>query len=360
MSYHNTPHRNTPHHNTPHHNIIVIGASAGGVETLSHLVKNLPSDLAAAIFIVVHFPTYATSVLPAILNRAGSLSASHPVDRQKIHLNHIYVAPPNYHMVIEQDCIRLIHGPRENGHRPAIDPLFRSAAKAYQQQVIGVVLSGALDDGTTGLAMVKQRGGIAIVQDPQDALFDGMPKSAIAHVPVDYVLPIPELADTLVNLVQDEIETGALVMEDDLEQDAEIVKQDKLSLERGERQGEPSMLTCPDCGGVLWELGNGNLIRYRCHVGHTYTVDSLAAEQSEAVETALWTAYRALEEQAALSRRLASQAQEQNRALSAERFGLQAMEITQKAAILHQILTQGDVKVTFNISNSARDSAMGM
>jgi two-component system chemotaxis response regulator CheB len=334
-----------------HHNIIVIGASAGGVETLSKLIRSLPSDLAAAIFIVVHFPTYATSVLPDILNRAGSIAASHARDQEPIQPNHIYVAPPNNHLLLTPGYIQLTRGPRENGHRPAIDPLFRSAAQAYGHQVIGVILSGVLDDGTAGLSVIKGHGGVAVVQDPNEALFNGMPNSAIAHVKVDYVLPVQSLAETLVQLVQDDAHTGDSMTSDNFEQEANIVRQDKSALEHGKRPGEPSMLTCPDCGGVLWELGNGDLLRYRCHVGHAFTIDSLVAEQAEAVETALWTAYRALEEQAALSRRLANQAESQNRVLSAQRFRNQANDIVQKAATLQNILSNGEIKVTFRESS---------
>ena len=321
----------------PTRDIIVIGASAGGVETLASLVQDLPANLAAAIFVVVHFPAYATSVLPEILSRAGQLPALHPEDDTEIQNGCIYVAPPGYHLILQPSRIRLSSGARENGHRPAIDPLFRTAAKTYRQQVIGVILSGLLDDGSAGLKVVKQCGGLAIVQDPQDAMFNGMVKSAIAHVAVDYILPVAEIAAQLVLRSQDIVERGVLPMTDELEE-AKVVREDKAALERGEHSGAPSMLTCPDCGGVLWELGNGDLLRYHCHVGHVYSAESLVAEQSDAVEAALWSAMRALEEKAALARRMAEQAREQGRSLSEVRFLEQANQTSEQAKIIRHLI----------------------
>lgn len=174
------------------HDIIVVGASAGGVEALSTLAAGLPADLPAAVFVVLHLPQHATSVLPQILDRAGSLPAAHPGDGEAIRTGRIYIAPPDRHMVIERGCVRLSRGPRENGHRPAIDTLFRSAARAYGDRTIGVILSGTLDDGTAGLAAVKSRHGLAVVQDPASAIYPGMPHSAIDNVAVDYVAPLGE------------------------------------------------------------------------------------------------------------------------------------------------------------------------
>jgi two-component system chemotaxis response regulator CheB len=190
--------------------IVVIGTSAGGVEALSNLVSYFPSDLDAAIFVVLHIPTYATSVLPQILNRAGKLPASHPQDNEEIRAGHIYIAPPDYHLLVEPGYISLLRGPKENSHRPAIDPLFRSAARAYGKRVVGVVLTGMLDDGTAGLQAVKMCGGTAIVQSPEDAIYKGMPRSAIRHVEdIDYILPLSEIPQTLVELANTPVEAKA-------------------------------------------------------------------------------------------------------------------------------------------------------
>jgi two-component system chemotaxis response regulator CheB len=319
--------------------IVVIGASAGGVDALTRLVKALPSDLPAALFVTVHFPAYEVSVLPSILTRAGSLPAKHPQDTEVIERGQIYVAPPDYHLLVQQNYICLSRGPRENGHRPAINTLFRSASQAYRERVVGVMLSGALDDGTAGLAVIKSRGGLAIVQDPNEALFDGMPRSAIENVAVDHILTLTDIASLLIEKANNPIEEEE-TMPDNIETEAEIVAQDKAALERGERPGTPAPLTCPDCGGVLWELHNSNLIRFRCHVGHVYSADTLLAEQSDDVERALWSAVRALEEKAALARRMATQAQQQNRFLSKAQFNERAQESAHHAALIREVIYQ--------------------
>ncbi|MGV0028034.1 chemotaxis protein CheB [Phormidesmis priestleyi] len=320
--------------------IIVIGASAGGVETLSRLVKLLPAELPAAIFVTVHFPSYGTSLLPQILNRCGTLPALHPHDGDPIEPGRVYVAPPDYHLELHDQHIRLSRGPRENGHRPAIDVLFRSAAQAYNQRAIGVILSGMLDDGTAGLKAIKERGGVAIVQDPQEALFDGMVRSAINNVSVDAVLPISDLAARLVALSQDVIQEEP-AMSDNFEKEAKAVAASKADLEQGHHpQTSPSMVTCPDCGGVLWEVKDNGLIRYRCHVGHVYSSDSLVSEQASLVETALWSAVRALEEKAALSRRMAKQAHDQHRSMSEAQFVARAQEAKQQADVVRRVIAE--------------------
>jgi two-component system chemotaxis response regulator CheB len=190
------------------HDIIVVGASAGGVGALVKLAKSLPADLPTAVFVVLHIPAQTPSLLPDILNRAGPLHALHPPDNTEIKHGHIYIAPPDHHLLIAQGHVHIARGPRESRHRPAVDPLFRSAAIAYGPRVIGVVLTGALDDGTAGLLAIKQRGGIAVVQDPQDALYPGMPQSAVDHVQVDYCVPLADMGALLAGLVSEPIATA--------------------------------------------------------------------------------------------------------------------------------------------------------
>lgn len=184
-----------------HRNVIVIGASAGGVEVLTQLVGTLPSSLDAAVFVTLHFPAHGTSVLPRLLSRAGPLETVHPADDAPVRPGRIYVAPPDHHMLVFRDRVRLVRGPPENGNRPALDPMFRSAALAHGSRVVGVVLTGNLDDGTSGLMAVKRRGGIAVVQDPTDAMFPSMPASALEHVRVDHVVSIGSLGPLLAWLV---------------------------------------------------------------------------------------------------------------------------------------------------------------
>lgn len=322
--------------------IIVVGASAGGVEVLKQLVGSLPPDLPAAIFVVLHISPSGLSVLPNILTRSSSWPAFHAKDGDRIQYGRIYIAPPDHHLLIKRGHISVAHGPKENRHRPAIDPLFRTAARAYGQRVVGVVLSGNLDDGTAGLIAIKQRGGIAIAQDPEEALYDSMPRNAIENVAVDWVLPISEIVPVLVRLASEFVEEKYPSGDRDLEIESDIAELDMNALQNGDRPGKESGYSCPECGGVLWELGNGSLLRFRCRVGHAFSPESLLADQSEVLEEALWSAFRVLKERAVLSQRLADRANEQGSKLSAARFETQVQEAERHAAVLRELLLKNE------------------
>ena len=334
-------------------NIIVIGASAGGVDVLSRLVAGLPAGFHAAVFVALHVSAHGRSMMPEILSRAGPLPALHPEDGEEIREGRVYVAPPDKHLLVKRGRVRVVRGPRENGHRPAIDPLFRTAARAYGPRVIGVVLSGMLDDGTAGLRVVKAQGGVAVVQDPADAVYASMPRSAIEHAPVDFVAPVAELAGLLVSLAQEEVEeavpqdkgrdggqTGQDAGEDTgaaLTYEADIAEFDVDAIETEHKPGVPSSFSCPECGGVLWEIDR-ELPRFRCRVGHAFTAQSLLAEQTGALETALWTALTALEETAALSARLYRRALERGHESSALRFQERSRTAQEHARVIRQTL----------------------
>jgi two-component system, chemotaxis family, protein-glutamate methylesterase/glutaminase len=285
--------------------LIVVGASAGGVEALATLVRDLPAELPASILVVLHVLASRTSGLPTILARAGKLPATAGVDGQPLERGRIYVAPPDHHMLVHDRHITLTRGPRENGHRPAVDPLFRSAARTYGPRTIGVVLSGALDDGAAGLRFVKEHGGLAVVQDPHEATYSSMPESAVATTDVDRVVPVTRMARALCDLI-DEALPPSLVREPPPHGGVDIVEADPTG--KPGVDGPPSALTCPECGGALWEQQDGPLVRFQCQVGHVYSVDSLVDEQGRALETALWAALRSLEEHADLMRRMARRA----------------------------------------------------
>jgi two-component system, chemotaxis family, protein-glutamate methylesterase/glutaminase len=325
------------------HDIIVIGASAGGVETLKQLVSLLPKDLAAAVFIVLHVPAHGHSVLPKILSRAGVLPAVHAEDGQQIEPGKIYIAPPDRHLLVKEDCIMLSRGPKENGHRPAVDPLFRSASRAYARRVVGVVLSGVLDDGTSGLMAVKMRQGIAVVQDPDEAIYTGMPNSAITNVDVDYILPVAEIAALLVRLAQDAIpeETVISSSNGNLDKEVEIAEMTTQAIP----SGVPAVWACPECGGTLWELHEGNLMRFRCRVGHAFSAQSLLVEQSEQIEDAFWAALRALEESASLARRMAEHAQDRGQNHVAQRFQDQAANAEARADVVRKVIESGILNI---------------
>lgn len=332
--------------------IVVIGASAGGVEALTKLVSGLPVDLPVALFVVLHISSHGTSILPRILSRAGALEAIHPSHDEVIKSGRIYVAPPDHHLLIKRGHIHLGRGSKENGHRPAIDPLFRTAARAYGSRVIGVVLSGALDDGTAGLLAVKMQGGISIVQNPDDALYPDMPRSAIENVQIDYILPVSEIAATLVSLAQEPLhEEEPTPVSNQLEIESNMAELDPAALHKSDRPGTPSTFACPDCGGVLWELNEGNLLRFRCRTGHAFSVESLLSQQSDALEEALWSAMRALEENAALTRRIAERARKRDQHTIVKRYEEKEQLAQQRAEVIRQVLLNN----LSNITKQARE-----
>ncbi|NMG10000.1 chemotaxis protein CheB [Brasilonema sp. UFV-L1] len=340
----------------PGHDIIVVGTSAGGVEALTSMVKNLPPDLNAAVMIVLHVPSHGTSVLPNILNRAGNLPVSHAKDGEQIRLGQIYVAPPNYHLLVKPGYIQLTRGPRENGHRPAIDPLFRTAARAYGRRVVAVVLTGVLDDGTAGLRAVKMRGGVAVVQNPEDAMYAGMPRSAIENIDdIDYILPLSAIPAVLVNLANTQVEGEEDPVPEEIEIESNLVELDMNVLNNEERPGKPSTFGCPDCGGTLWELSEGGLLRFRCRTGHAFSAETLLAKQSDALEDALWVALRALEEKASLSRRMAKRMRDRNQPLSAQRLEEEVQDTQERAALIRDVLLKGTATDTQERTQALKD-----
>lgn len=326
-----------------HRDLIVIGASAGGIEALQNLLGPLPSDLPAAILVVLHTSGRSGSLLPQILGRATLLKTSHPEDGTRIQHGHVYIAPPDFHMIVQGNHIRVLQGPRENLNRPAIDPLFRSAAVSAGRRVIAAVLTGMLDDGTSGLMVVKAHGGVPIVQDPETAMFSAMPRNALEQVRDARVLPIETVGPELVRLVREEIpddaepaaHLGSLE-----EKETRLLELEMPQLENDERPGRPSAFACPDCGGVLWELEENGFLRFRCRVGHAFTARHLSVEQQHAIETALWSALRALEESGALYKRLADRATQGQQQQSARTFQDRAENTEQNARVLREFLVQ--------------------
>jgi two-component system, chemotaxis family, protein-glutamate methylesterase/glutaminase len=301
--------------NGHYRDIVVIGASAGGVQALDQLVERLPPELPAAVFVVLHLSAGGRSVLPSILERMGPLPAAVPDEQQLPDRGHIYVAPPDRHLLLVGQEVRLTGGPRENGHRPAIDPLFRSAARTFGPRVIAVVLSGTLDDGAAGSRMVRDRGGVVIVQEPDDALYPDMPRNTLDVAGADAVLPAAEIAEKICELLDTPLPEDAQDVEEPEELEANELMEAQLAV-----NGTPTELACPDCGGALWEREDGDLVRFGCRVGHVYSPESLVAEHGKALEQALWAALRGLEERADLYRRMARRSQMAGRASIERRF----------------------------------------
>jgi two-component system chemotaxis response regulator CheB len=322
-----------------HRDVVVVGASSGGVEALAKLVAGLPEDFPAAVFIVLHVRPDRPSQLPAILNRHGHLPVAHAVDEEPVRRGRIYIAPPAVQTYIHRGRISVSRGPVENNHRPAIDPLFRTAAHYYGPRVIGVVLTGALDDGAAGLAAVKAAGGMAVVQDPADAAFPEMPTHALELVDADYRARIDEIPGILIGLVSVDATDVPMRREIPLETVEEATTPDEAS--RSDQLGKPSDLTCPDCQGTLYEVENGNRIRFRCRVGHAYSEDAITRAQGDSVERALWSALRVLEERSALMKKLAGFAQRRGHRGVAELYRQRMDEVETDVKALHSLILNG-------------------
>src|SRR5436190_21569072 len=255
---------------------VVIGASAGGVEALQRVAAGLPSDLEAPVLVVLHLPPFSASSLPAILSRAGPLEARHAVDREPLLAGRIYVAPPDRHLLVTPNEVRVVRGPHENNHRPAIDPLFRSAALAFGSGAIAVVLTGALDDGAAGVAAVSAHGGTVVVQDPQDALYPSMPLNAIAADSAEYVVPLPEIGALVSRVVLEPVSPdGGEAMEDELRLEQSFAEFRLDAVKEQGAPGDPAPFACPACGGTLWESPDESMLRFRCRVGHAFGAESL-------------------------------------------------------------------------------------
>jgi two-component system, chemotaxis family, protein-glutamate methylesterase/glutaminase len=305
----------------------------------------LPASFPGTIFVVVHSPESVPTALPEILERQAHLQVAAARDGEPIDRLGIRVAPPGVHLTLEDGHSRLVAGPRENGHRPAIDVLFRSAARAYGQRVTAVILSGALDDGASGMRMVKSAGGLCLVQEPDEALHKGMPQSAIEGDNPDAVLAAEDIARAIIeaslgNGSEVVIRGGASDMGHGTDEDGDeaerLVHGDDIT-EMDERFGGPTGLTCPECGGALWQLGPVESDRFGCHVGHRYSPATLEAMQGLAVESALWTAVRALEERSEVARRLAEFAEQRGHERSSARFRERVDDAVKQAEQVRQV-----------------------
>ena len=302
--------------------LVVIGASAGGVEALLRVVSGFPGDLDACVCVVLHLAPQGTSALASILSRSGPLPCRTAIDGEPLRPGEILVAPPDHHLVVEDGRAGLTVGPRENGHRPAIDALFRSAAAARDGDVIGVVLSGSRDDGSAGLATIKRGGGRAVVQDPDDALYRDMPANALAHVHADAVVAADRIAAAIVALLKDPLRTAG----SSADTIPRIVEQ------------PPVTTVCPECGGVLSEDPVAGVPQWSCKVGHRYSPETLADAQAEGVEAAMWVAVRALEDRQELLNRMAAQAQALGSVRSARAFAARADEAARQASLVRASL----------------------
>jgi two-component system, chemotaxis family, protein-glutamate methylesterase/glutaminase len=339
-------------HRAPCRDIIVIGASAGGLEVLERLLADLPDTLPAAIFVVLHMGT--ASHLTEILDRTSALPVVQTRTGQRIERGRVYVAVSGVHLLLHDGHILLRRGPRENLARPAVDPLFRSAACTFGSRVIGVVLSGRLNDGTAGLCAIKRCGGIAVVQKPSDAAYPDMPLSALQHAEIDHVAPAHALGELLTQLTREPAgETPPIPLEIRLE--AAIAAQELSGMEAEDQLGSPSRFTCPECHGALWEIDEGSLLRYRCHVGHAFTAMAMLEAQTSSAEEMLWRLMRLHRERAALVRRMAREARSQSREAAATELQQRAHGYDEDAEIIRWLLN--DHMAMIEGSESGQDAS---
>jgi len=336
--------------------IIVIGASAGGLIAFETLVSQLPSNIPAAIFIVWHISPDYPSILPEILARATLLPVAHAIEREPLKPGRIYVAPPDHHLLVEPGYVRLSRGPRENRFRPAIDVLFRSAARYYGARVIGVVLSGSLDDGAAGLYAIKEQGGIAVVQDPSDALHSSMPRAAMKAVAVDHCVPIIEMGALLAHLVDKAIPVEEMnSVSDKMDIEVGVAPEDK-GLEMGIiKLGDFSPYTCPECHGVLMQLKEGNLIRFRCHTGHAYSLNTLLTEVTQSIEETLWDGIRTIEASEMLMIHTAKHLREMNEHEAADLLLQKAEDAKRRANLVRQAVMSNEILSQDNLNEEIQE-----
>jgi two-component system chemotaxis response regulator CheB len=319
--------------------VVTIGSSGGGIEALTTLLGALPADLPAAVFVVLHRYAGGGDGLPRIIGRASPLTVRTAVDGDPITPGVVLLAPSDHHLFLERDHVVLDRGPRENNCRPAVDPLFRSAARAFGARVIGVVLTGALDDGTAGLYAIKRHGGLAVVQDPRDAAVPGMPTSARDNVPVDHVVPLVELGPLLARLTREEVASAAAPDHDEAALDAETHEGVPDASETAlDELGEPSTFTCPECHGTLWELESEQPLRFRCRVGHAFSAAVLDEKLGAETEAALWAAVRTLHENARLARSLSERFEARRNARLAAHFAEKAQLASRQAVVLRALI----------------------
>lgn len=325
--------------------IVVMGASAGGLDALQQVVRGLPADFPAPVFVVWHMGVGVRSVLPDLLSRSGPLRAYNPQDGDAIAPGRIYVAPADHHVLIEKGFVRVKRGPKENRFRPAVDPLFRSAAYVYGPRVIGVVLSGALDDGTAGLWTIKLRGGTAIVQDPEDAQHRSMPLNAMQSVEVDHKLPAARIGPLLARLVREDAPAAPHVEPEEQEKTAREVRiaEEAEGLEEGVLSiGRLSPFTCPECHGTLTMLKEGRILRFRCHTGHAFSGSTLLASVAEQVEARLWDSVRALDEAIMLLDRMGRQHMDAGNTTAAESCFDLARDMHERARVVREAALHGE------------------
>ena len=321
--------------------IVAIGTSAGGFEALLFLAKGFPQNFPATILITIHLPLQFRSSLDLLLTEAGPLPATFAEEGEIKKKSRIYIAPPGHHLIVDGEQLWLGTGPRENNARPAIDPMLRSVAVCCGNRGIGVVLTGTLGDGASGLWAVNQTGGITVVQDPKDAAFPEMPRTALKRMQPDHVVHLRDMPGLLYTLVH-RAAGDPIVVPDNLRYEVEIARNGHASMQGMDWFGARSVLTCPDCGGIMWQLKDGDLSRYRCHIGHAYTEELITVGLDERLKRAMVTALRALNERIALATKLRDEEEAKGRPDLAKSWSLRADELEREAGVIRDAISRLD------------------
>lgn len=328
----------------PGRDIVVLGASAGGISALRQIIAALPANLNAVLCVCLHIAPDRPSLLPKILSECGALPARHPKDDEEFRRGCIYVAPPDNHLLVTEQTVRVIRGPQENRFRPAIDALFRSAARAHGPRVIGVVLTGNLDDGTVGLQAIKDCGGVTIVQDPREAEYTSMPTSAMRFAKIDHCAALKDIPALLMRLIDEAPGEASGKVPAYVEVESKIAEQQMNTeefLQNVERIGSRTTYACPLCNGSIWQIGEQQPLRFRCHVGHSFTAEYFWAEQSQNLENALWSAIRIMEEKVTFARQFARRLREAKLVEIADRYDKTAHAIDGELSIIRDVIVGG-------------------
>lgn len=342
------------------YHIIVIGASAGGFDAIKRIIQDLPSNFQPPIFIVWHTGAEVQGVMPGVLNKLNTIPVAYATHNEEIQLNHIYVAPADKHLLIERGVIRLTYGPKENHFRPAVDPLFRSAAYSYGSRVVGVVLSGGLDDGTAGLWRIKNNGGIAIIQDPVDAEVPSMPQSVLREVAVDYCAPAYEIGELLTKISKNGVIKNSITKDIKTELEIRAATGDKTAARESFTMGELSPLTCPECNGVLAKITEGQNSRFRCHTGHAFSAETLLSILHQRVENDLYTALAGMDESIHLINHVGDHLAEINQTQMAAVYFIKAQETEAHADALRLTIQNyrevNHAKLQLDLKNLKKDT----
>jgi len=328
--------------------LLALGTSAGGFDALRYLASQFSPDLPASVLVVIHQSPQFRSELDAILTQAGPLPARFAADGDRLEKSRIYIAPPERHLIVESEWVRLGSGPRENNARPSLDPMYRSAALCCGSRAVCAVLTGTMGDGAAGLLALKRSGGITVVQDPRDAAFAEMPATALARARPDHVVSLAGMPALLEKLVRQPA-GHPVPVPDHLEYEVNIASGGRGSMSEMDRIGQRSVLACPDCHGVMWEIDEGDLVRYRCHEGHAYTIELMSLALDDNVRRAFASALRALDERTGLARKLEAQARSGARKLSADSWSAKAREFEEEAQIIRDAIKRADeIALRFN------------